>query len=385
MIHINKEKKMQTENQENTFKRTGMIKTILFLSFILFLNIIFSCCAGKSGRSARPFSTVEVLPKTKNYVLNNPVTFRVKTKLRKGELKSVSLFLNEKLLTTSVQQDFSYDLPSLDMTGINTFRVVAQTMDDITGTRIGNFTVLSDIQPVKYDFSVIRQLSHSTEHFTQGLEIHNGFLYEGTGEYGKSGLFKKNISNSKILISKYLEPQYFGEGITVLDNKIYQLTYKNKVGFVYNLSDFSLVDSFRIVSAEGWGLTNNGKHLIMSDGTGTLTWIDPGDFSVIKKVQVADHQKVFQYLNELEYDHENIWANVWTSGHILRIDAETGKIKGYIDLSGILNTLPGIQRENIDVMNGIALMPDNGHLLITGKYWPKMFEIKVNLSEESRR
>lgn len=358
-----------------------MKKAFLFFSFILLLNIIFSCCAGKSGRSARPFSTVEVLPKAKNYVLNNPVTFQVKTKLRKGELKSVSLYLNEKLLTTSALHEFSVDFSSLDMTGINTVRVVAKTMDDITSTRIHNFTVLSDIQPVKYEFSVIRQLPHSTEHFTQGLEIHNGFLYEGTGEYGKSGLFKKNISKDKILLSKYLEPQYFGEGITILHDKIYQLTYKNKVGFVYNLSDFSLIDSFRIVSAEGWGLTNDGKHLIMSDGTGTLTWIDPGNFSVIKKIQVADHQKVYQYLNELEYDHGNIWANVWTTGHILRIDIETGRIKGYIDLSGILNTLPGLQSENMDVMNGIALMPENGHLLITGKYWPKLFEIKVNLSE----
>jgi glutaminyl-peptide cyclotransferase len=358
-----------------------MKKAILFSSFIFLLNIIFSCCSGKSGRSTRPFSTVDVLPKAKNYVLNNPVTFQVKTKLRKGKLKSVSLYLNEKLLITSDQPEFSFDFSSLNMTGINTIRVVAQTMDDITGIRIQNFTVLSDIQPVKYDFSVIRQLPHSTEHFTQGLEIHKGFLYEGTGEYGKSGLFKKNISNNNILLYKNLESQYFGEGITILHDKIYQLTYKNKVGFVYNLSDFSLIDSFRIVSAEGWGLTNDGKNLIMSDGTGTLSWIDPGNFSIIKKIQVADHQKVFQYLNELEYDHGYIWANVWTTGQIVRIDSENGRIKGYIDLSGILNNLPGIQPEKIDVMNGIALMPDKAHLLITGKYWPKMFEIKVNISE----
>jgi len=358
-----------------------MKKIFVLLPALLFINIIIWSCAGNPGHSRKPFSTVEIIPSGKKYVLNQSVTFRVVTRFRSGPIKSINLFLNDKLLTTSTLTEFTYTYPVLDMTGLNTIRVVAEGEEGIPGIRIQNFTVLSDTAPVKLGYSVVKQLPHPPEYFTQGLEIHNGFLYEGTGDYGKSALYKTSVVNDKILLSKKLPSNYFGEGITILNDKLYQLTYKNKIGFVYNLSDFALVDSFRFNSNEGWGLTNDGKHLIMSDGTGTLTWINPSGFSVVKKIQVADNQKIYQYLNELEYDNGDIWANVWTSGQIVRIDPSSGKIKGYLDLSGIISMLPGAQTEKIDVMNGIAVVPGSGHLLITGKLWPQMFEIKVTGSE----
>jgi glutaminyl-peptide cyclotransferase len=358
-----------------------MKKTVFFITVFLFFVIVICSCAGKSEHSRKPFSTVELIPARKNYIIGQSLTFKVNTKLRKGQLKTVRLILNDKLLTTSDLSQFTAVFPILDKAGINTIRILAETTEGISNTRIQNFTVLSDIKPKNYSYTIVNKMAHPVDHFTQGFEIHNGFLYEGTGENGKSGLFKINISNSKILQSKFLPEVYWGEGITILNNKIYQLTYKNRICFVYNLSDFAVIDSFRFNSEEGWGLTNDGKSLIMSDGTETLTWIDPDNYSIIKRIQATDDQKVVQYLNELEYVNGNIWANVWTTNQILFIDAENGKVKGFLDLSGILNTMPHKQTDRIDVLNGIAILPESGNLLVTGKLWPKMFEIKVIVSK----
>lgn len=347
----------------------------------LFLVIVICSCTGNPKQLRKPFSTVELNPAGKNYVVGQPIVFKVNTKLRNGNIKTVKLFLNDKLLTTSDKDIFTYALSSLEQLGLNTIRIFSETNEGLSNTRIQNFTVLSDIKPQIYKFSIVNQFNHPEDHFTQGFEIHNGFLYEGTGENGKSGIFKMSIQNSKVLQSKFLPDKFWGEGITILNNKIFQLTYKHQIGFVYNLNNFAIIDSFRFNSKEGWGLTNDGKSLIMSDGTETLTWIDADNYSVIKKIQATDNQKVYQYLNELEFVDGKIWANIWTSNQIICIDAESGKIRGYFDLSGILSSMPKKQTERIDVLNGIAIFPVSGNLLITGKLWPKMFEIKVTVSE----
>jgi len=353
----------------------------LFQSFIFLLVafIAFQCCTSKTQRSRKPVSTVNLFPATKNYIAGQPVEIKVSTKVHDGELKEVKLYLNNELLATSDQLIFSFKVEQLLYIGQNTLHIVAEKKDGISNTRIQTFTVLSDVVPKKYNYEIVREHPHNTEHFTQGLEFYEDYLYEGTGENGKSGIYKIEHTSGRILLSKKLADKYFGEGITLLNNKLYQLTYKTQIGFVYNIADFAVIDSFQFDSKEGWGLTNDGKSLIMSDGTGTLIWLNPDNYSVEKRIQVADNQRVWQYLNELEYVDGSIWANVWTTNQIIRIDANTGKILGYANLDGILSIMHQSQLERIDVLNGIAFNPKNGNFYVTGKLWPKLFEIKITI------
>jgi glutaminyl-peptide cyclotransferase len=350
---------------------------LLPVALILTLFMVFQCCTSKTGRSRKPVSTVSLTPSAKTYISGQPLQLNISTNVHDGELKEVKLFLNNELVETSGELNFTHNIEKLSFTGLNTIRIVAEKTDGSSNTRIHNFTVLSDLLPAQYTYEIVREYPHSTDHFTQGLEFHNGFLYEGTGEHGKSGIYKTDHSTGKILLSKPLDEKYFGEGITILNNKLYQLTYKSRIGFVYRLEDFAVVDSFRFESKEGWGLTNDGKSLIMSDGTGTLTWLNPDTYKVEKRIQVANNQRIWEYLNELEYVNGAVWANVWTTNQIIRIDAETGKIIGYLDLDGILSVMHQAQAEKIDVLNGIAFNPANRHFYVTGKLWPKLFEIKI--------
>lgn len=348
---------------------------------VILLMIVFTtfqCCTSNTQRSRKPVSTVTLNPAAKNYLMGQTLELNISTKIHDGELKEVSLFLNNELIKTSDQLNFVHKIEKLNYLGQNTVRIVAEKKDGNTNTRIVNFNVLSDIVPQKYNYEIVREHPHNTGHFTQGLEFHNAFLYEGTGEHGKSGIYKTEHTTGRILQSKMLDDKYFGEGITILNDKLYQLTYKTQIGFVYRLSDFAVIDSFRYESKEGWGLTNDGNSLIMSDGTGTITWLNAQSYKVEKRIQVADNQRVWQYINELEYVDGTIWANVWTTNQIIRIDAETGKILGYADLDGILSIMHQSQLERIDVLNGIAFNPKNGHFYVTGKLWPKLFELKID-------
>ena len=358
------------------------MKNITFPLTVVLFTLFFICsCSGKTDRSARPMPMIKLEPAQKTYRLGDPLSIRVSTTLKKGTLKKVELYMNNRLLITGTNEIFSYPIQSLNYTGVNTLRVVAETSQGIQNSRIFNFTVLAVNRPVNYTYKVVKAYNHSTDHFTQGLEIKGDYLYEGTGENGKSALYQISLSTSRIIRSKPLEDRFFGEGITLLGNKIYQLTYKNQLGFVYDLESFAVIDSFRFASKEGWGLTNDGESLIMSDGTGTLTWINPSDYSIEKKIDVVDHEKVWQYLNELEYVDGFIWANVWGSDLIIQIDANNGEIKGIVNLKGILSVMETTQSSQVDVLNGIAFIPSSGNLLVTGKLWPKMFEIKIEKSE----
>ena len=219
--------------------------------------------------------------------------------------------------------------------------------------------------------------SHSNEHFTEGLEIRDGFLYEGTGQEGTSTIYKTDLSSWKVIKELKLEEKYFGEGITVLNGKLYQLTYKSQIGFVRDINTFELIKSWNYKNAQGWGLTNDGKSLIMSDGTEFLYYIDPESLKEIKKIQVCNHKGVVLNLNELEYIKGEIWANVWTSDTLVKIDPNTGKIVAEIDLRGLLGSNLVTQKNPVDVLNGIAYDNDKNKLYVTGKFWPKIFEIEL--------
>ena len=225
-----------------------------------------------------------------------------------------------------------------------------------------------------YTYKVVNTFPHDREAFTQGLVFDDGVLYEGTGFYGRSTLRKVELETGNILQMHKLSAEFFGEGITIYGDNIIQLTYKENVGFVYNKNTFELLRKFNYPT-EGWGITHNGKHLIMSDGTPTLHFLDPETFEQVSRIKVYDGNTPLWGLNELEYVEGQIYANIWPTERIAMIAPDTGRVTGWIDMKGLL-TQQDYSRP-FDVLNGIAYDHENGRLFVTGKFWPKLFEIKL--------
>jgi glutaminyl-peptide cyclotransferase len=225
--------------------------------------------------------------------------------------------------------------------------------------------------PTLYTYNIIKTFPHDGSAFTEGLVFSNGFLYESTGRLGDSSVRRVDLESGGVLQEYLLPGQYFGEGLTVENDSLIQLTWLNKVGFVYDKGTFGLLGNFSY-STEGWGLTNNGSALIMSDGTSTLTFLDPSTFQKIDEVSVHDGNTSVSNINELEYIKGDIYANIWMTQKIAIINPLTGAVKGWINLAGIYQT-----NVTDDVLNGIAYDSDNGRLFVTGKDWPSLYQIKI--------
>ena len=226
----------------------------------------------------------------------------------------------------------------------------------------------------QYSYRVVKSYPHDTSAFTQGLEYHDGFLYEGTGIVGRSSVRKVDLATGKVLQNFDVPMPFFGEGITVFDNQILELTWVSQTGFVYDKSSFRVLRSFNY-PGEGWGLTNDGKQIYMSDGSAQIRVWDPTTLKEVRRITVKDGNEPVNELNELEFVRGEILANVWQTDRIARISPVDGKVLGWIDLSGIL---PRSERTNSDaVLNGIAYDAATDRLFVTGKLWPKIFEIKL--------
>ncbi len=228
--------------------------------------------------------------------------------------------------------------------------------------------------PARWTYEVVNTFTHDPEAFTQGLVFDDGFLYEGTGLYGKSELRKVDLETGNVLQRHKLPDEFFGEGITIFGDRIIQLTLESKTGFVYDKETFELLREFSYPT-EGWGLTHDGRYLIMSDGTPMLYFLDPETFKQNHKIMVLDQDSPVWGLNELEYVDGQIYANVWPTKRIVRIEPETGEVIGWIDAEGIL--APQDYSESIDVFNGIAYDTAERRLFVTGKFYPKLYEIKL--------
>jgi glutamine cyclotransferase len=220
---------------------------------------------------------------------------------------------------------------------------------------------------------VVAEYPHDPTAFTQGLAIEGGQLYESTGQYGHSSIRRVELTSGAVEQIARLNFTYFGEGMTILDDRIYQLTWKSQTAFVYDLNSFEQIETQRY-RGEGWGLTDDGASLIVSNGTATLTYYDPATFGVTQTIEVRDEGAPVPLLNELEYIDGEIWANVWYDDRIVRVDPETGAVIGWIDLSHLV---PRTRRGRDDVLNGIAYDEDSGRLFVTGKNWPMLYQIEL--------
>lgn len=247
--------------------------------------------------------------------------------------------------------------------------------DGKTGTTITRFMIIiSDIPPRRYSFKVIHTYPHDRDAFTQGLFYDGGVLYEGTGQEAGSSLREVELTTGKVIRQLNLPSNLFGEGITLYKDLIYQVTWTSKIGFVYDKSTFKQINKI-YYQTQGWGLTTIDNHIVMSDGTNALYFFEPEMFTVVSRLEVYDNEKKVDQLNELEYINGEIWANIWMTDLIARIDPVSGKVLGYIDLKGILND-PDTDT-SVKVLNGIAFDKAGNRIFVTGKNWPRLFEIKV--------
>lgn len=227
---------------------------------------------------------------------------------------------------------------------------------------------------VVFGYQVVNTFPHDITNFTQGLKFVDGFLYEGTGKKGLSTLSKRTLENSDPVMTKRISDRYFGEGIEIVGDKIYQLTWQSHIVFVYDLHTFEQLGTHYNAS-EGWGLAYDGEHLILSDGSATLRFMDPDTFAPVAKIDVTLDGNPINMLNELEYIDGEIWANVWMTDFIVRIDPATGLVNSYIDLTGLAaRTQLGSSEA---VLNGIAWDTENRRLFVTGKHWANLFEIEL--------
>lgn len=225
-----------------------------------------------------------------------------------------------------------------------------------------------------YSYEVVHVYPHDPSAWTEGLVYEDGVLYESTGRTGHCSLRKVELETGKVLQELDLAPQYYGEGIAIYNQEIIQLTWQSHVGFVYDKESFKLLREFNYPT-EGWGITYDGERLIVSDGTSTLHFLDPETLQETGSVQVFDDSGPVVNLNELEYINGEIYANVWLTDRIAIIEPETGRVVGWIDLTGLLSAEDLSQ--HVDVLNGIAYDAQHNRLFVTGKLWPKLFEIRL--------
>jgi glutamine cyclotransferase len=228
--------------------------------------------------------------------------------------------------------------------------------------------------PPVYGYEVVHTYPHDRAAFTQGLIYLDGFLYEGTGTNGKSWLRKVKLETGEVLQQRALPDQYFGEGITEWKNELVQLTWQAQTGFVYDRTTFDSKRAFHY-PGEGWGLTHDGARIIMSDGSATLRFWNPETLEETGRLQVVDGTNPVPNLNELEWVNGEIYANIWQTDRIARIAPATGRVIGWIDLQGLLSEAD--RSVPVDVLNGIAYDSQHSRLFVTGKLWPKIFEIKL--------
>ena len=369
---------------------------IQFLIIFLGLALLSSCNSNGADKSiAKTSNKPEVTviefirslklkqpQRGKLYTKGDTIEISVKKRNNSKEIDSLQLIIDGKLSQTifSKPWDFSHISNEKNM-GKHNFQILAYHEDGKRGNISSYYNIKSNITPKNLTYSIVNTFPHNKKSYTQGLFFHDGYLYEGTGQYGESTLLKVDIKTGKSIYDRKLEANYFGEGITYYKGNIIELTWRSEKAFVIDAENFSQKDFFRPPTAngQGWGITTMNKQLVISDGTNKLTFIDPKNYSKTGEVEVYDNKGKITNLNELEYINGKIYANVWLTDKIVVINPTTGQVESNLNLENILSPAEKLKlRKGDDVLNGIAYDSINNRLFVTGKRWSKLLEIKID-------
>lgn len=349
-------------------------------------NVVLQVADEQSDVDEQSFSITIVLTNDPPVFTSIPVTSADEDSIYTYNITATDIDSEDTLSITTIQQPAWLVITDNDdgtaiLTGtpsyqdIGEHQIVLRATDSAGEYTDQQFTLTVNNTDVPvYTYEVINTYPHDPEAFTQGLVYENGVLYEGTGKYGESSIRRVELETGLVEQIQELSSTYFGEGITIYEDRLIQLTWKSNVGFVYDIDSFEEINQFEYLT-EGWGLTHDGRNLIMSDGTSTIYYLDPESFEVSHQINVSDDGNPIIRLNELEYINGEIFANIWQTDMIVRIDPQSGNVLSWIDLEGLLDT-SGITGR-VDVLNGIAYDKDNERFFVTGKLWPSLFEISL--------
>jgi glutaminyl-peptide cyclotransferase len=364
-----------------------MYRSLLYLPFLLFF-VVFSCKPSGSATNGEVkqsdtinslvINAVEMISPVSNEILISGKILCFKAKLTDPQKTPDSIaFLMDGKHIGSVKNASDSILLNSSSTelGDRNAEVIAYFANGVHSFDHHKVFIKLDKKPALYTYKVIHTYPHDRNAYTQGLIYENGIFYEGTGLYKQSTLRKVKLETGEPMKTLGLPESVFGEGIAVFDNKIIQITWQEQIAFLYDKDNFQLLNKFYYPMKEGWGLTYNGTHLIMSDGTSKLYFLDKDYFTEIGRIEVFDNNGPVDSLNELEYINGEVWANVYLTDTIVRINPQTGAVTAKIDLSGLLKS--GDKTQDTNVLNGIAYDPVSKRLFVTGKNWPKLFEIEV--------
>ena len=336
-----------------------MKQLLLILSFFLISN-----CENNNSKDFK----LKIQSTDKTVKLNDTINIDISSK-RDAIIDSTKLFLNNKAVDNHVILD-NYILGNQDI------RAIVYS-DGQSFTLTNSFDIYSDSAPKLYKYEIINEFRHDNKAYTQGLEFYDNVLYESTGLNGKSSLRKVNYRTGEVLKSIKIDNEYFAEGITILNDKIYQLTWKNQIGFIYN-TDLEIMNTFEYGnSIQGWGLCNDGEYIYKSDGTNKIWLLDKDTLEEISYIEVMTNKSKIKNINELEYINGKIYANTYQLNRdvVIIINPKNGTVEGVIDFTGIRDLVK--KSPDLDVMNGIAYNPKTDRLYVTGKNWDKLFEIQL--------
>ncbi len=336
-----------------------MKQLLLILSFFLISN-----CENNNSKDFK----LKIESTDKTVKLNDTINIEISSK-RGSIIDSTKLFLNNKAVDNNVVLDNhilgNQDIRAIIYSGGQSF------------TLTSSFDIYSDSRPTLYKYEIINEFRHDDKAYTQGLEFYDNVLYESTGLNGKSSLRKVNYRTGEVLKSIKIDNEYFAEGITILNDKIYQLTWKNQIGFIYN-TDLEIMNTFEYGnSIQGWGLCNDGEYIYKSDGTNKIWLLDKETLEEISYIEVMTNKSKIKNINELEYINGKIYANTYQLNRdvVIIINPKNGTVEGVIDFTGIRDLVK--ESPDLDVMNGIAYNPKTDRLYVTGKNWDKLFEIEL--------
>ena len=350
-------------------------KTHALPFYLLAILIVISCNIEKKIESPRIKSYLKIISPNSNEIIikNDSIRINIISDSKEKSIKESTLLLNKD--TFNFKNNINISTNNLLRYGRYNIKISTLFDDGSVEDKSKNIFLYPDQKPKELEYELIKIITHDPETYTQGLLIDESkYLIESSGQYGKSFIKKVDMESNIIINKLMIDKKLFAEGITVYDDKLYMLTWKSNKGLILDKNTLELIGEFNY-STEGWGLTTIDDNLVMSDGTEKLFFIDPKSFKINNYIEVYDNNGKVENINEMEYINDKIYANIYGKDIIVIINYKTGEVENIINLEGLLNREN--YNTNIDVMNGIAYNLENESILVTGKWWPSMFEIKI--------